>query len=234
MSALLVPATLVGLYQFADEQISPKLRLLWGAGHGAAHVVAALTCLIFVEFAAEWSADVGLVSVDAGDNTTLATSMYEGYEANFAGVLDGLMSRVDDAAAAAAEAAADAGDAAPAARFFRLYLSRFLHLLSAAGLYAFGRFPLIRTIYEVFDLPSLIATKHASMCTALCAGGSCMGTKDALLFAGIDRYTMVTYTASIAMYFIVIAIPCAGGIFGSWLALTLNAFKSQYNEGFSR
>ena len=122
VSALLVPATLFGLHQFADEQISPKLRLFWGAGHGAAHVVAALTCLIFVEFAAEWSADVGLVSVAAGDNTTLATSMYEGYEANFARVLDGVMSRVDDAATAAAEAAADAGDGGEGHhRYFCMY-----------------------------------------------------------------------------------------------------------------
>ena len=71
------------------------------------------------------------------------------------------------------------------------------------------------------------------MCASLCSSSPCLGTKDALLFAAIDRYTIVTYTASISMYFIVIAIPCAGAIFGSWLALTLNVFKSQYNEGFS-
>ena len=149
VSALLVPATLLGLYQFADEQIGPKTRLFWGAGHGAAHVAAALTCLMFVEFAAEWASSVGLVSVSggaAGGNATLATSMYEGYEANFASIFEGMVTGVDDAATAAA--AAEQGDGS-AADLLRRYVSRSLSLLSAAGVYAHTRFPLIQTIFEV-------------------------------------------------------------------------------------
>ena len=86
LSALLVPATLFGLFQLCDETISPKLRIFWGAGHGFAHVVAALSCLMFVEFVTEWSIDVSLVSIDPVKNETLASSMYGEYEANFAKV----------------------------------------------------------------------------------------------------------------------------------------------------
>ena len=41
------------------------------------------------------------------------------------------------------------------------------------------------------------------------------------------------YFAAVALYFILLAIPFAGFIFGSWLALSLNLLKCQVDEGFS-
>jgi len=53
------------------------------------------------------------------------------------------------------------------------------------------------------------------------------------MFAQIPRWTIITYVLCVSVYFFVLAIPAAGNIFGTWLALTLNVFKAQYNEGFS-
>lgn len=44
---------------------------------------------------------------------------------------------------------------------------------------------------------------------------------------------MTLYLVSVSLYFVVLAIPLAGSIFGTWLALTLNVFNAQYNGGFS-
>jgi hypothetical protein len=57
--------------------------------------------------------------------------------------------------------------------------------------------------------------------------------KEADRFQKIDRLTITTYTLSTSLYLFVIAVPIAGGIFGSWLALTLNVIGRQHNEGFS-
>ena len=89
------------------------------------------------------------------------------------------------------------------------------------------------TLY-VFDLPGLIATKHHTMCQKLCADGmECLVSSDPVTFALINRMTRVTYLGAIFLYFGIMAVSLSGGIFGTWLALMLNVFKAQCNEGFS-
>ncbi|GMH85648.1 hypothetical protein TrVE_jg6357 [Triparma verrucosa] len=232
LSALLVPATLFGLFQLCDETISPKLRIFWGAGHGFAHVVAALSCLMFVEFVTEWSIDVSLVSIDPVKNETLASSMYGEYEANFAKVFDTLPDVPQifgDSPNITTVAFVDISSGSDAVTF----VASNVFSLAVSCLSSLWSFPLVKFLFTLFDVPSLIAHKHSTMCSALCASSPCFASKDPLLFSSIPRYTILTYFLSISMYFAAIAIPCAGAIFGSWLALTLNVFNAQYNEGFS-
>mmetsp|Transcript_9644 Transcript_9644/g.11947 ORF Transcript_9644/g.11947 Transcript_9644/m.11947 type:complete len:526 (-) Transcript_9644:28-1605(-) len=98
--------------------------------------------------------------------------------------------------------------------------------------------PLLKFTLAVFDLLGMIAQRHADICHILCDNGSIKCLLDQYrtthrYYQYLDRVTVVTYLSGLFLYFCVFAIPLAGGVFGAWLALTLNVFKAQYNEGFS-
>jgi hypothetical protein len=98
----------------------------------------------------------------------------------------------------------------------------------------FFRLPVLSSTLYVFDLPGLVATKHYKICEVLCANGAeCMISTDLTKFLLIDRKTLVVYLCAVFLYFAIMAVPTAGGVFGTWLAIMLNVFKNQYNEGFS-
>lgn len=92
------------------------------------------------------------------------------------------------------------------------------------------RIPLLQTTLSLFDLPGNIAQQHVDICTEL-------DSEDIPMIYGglipIDRLTIMLYLASVGLYFVVLSIPLAGSIFGTWLALSLNLLNGQYNGGFS-
>lgn len=72
------------------------------------------------------------------------------------------------------------------------------------------------------------------MCAVLCADGAyCLYKNDHMLYHQLDRYTILKYGISIGLYYIVFVVPLAGSLFGTWLALSLNWLKCQYDAGFS-
>lgn len=98
----------------------------------------------------------------------------------------------------------------------------------------FNEVAVVKGLIYLLDLPGQLTTDHVSMCAALCRNGmECMGSKDFIAWAGIGRFQISYYIGGWSLYFCFIAIPCAGGIFGAWLAFTLTLFKGQWNEGFS-
>jgi hypothetical protein len=70
--------------------------------------------------------------------------------------------------------------------------------------------------------------------TSLCANGlECLLAHDKYRFLTIERTSYLKYMIAISLYFFCVAIPLAGGIFGSWLTVTSNVFKSQSDLSFS-
>ena len=106
---------------------------------------------------------------------------------------------------------------------------------SRAGLYfLFTHVPLLKTTLKVFDLPTLVGQSHNDMCSHLCADGvECLWSHDPMRFQTISRGIFVPYVAGVTLYFIFVAVPMAGSIFGTWLAVSLNIFKSQCDLAFS-
>ena len=72
------------------------------------------------------------------------------------------------------------------------------------------------------------------MCSHLCADGvECLLSHDPMRFQTIRRGVFVPYLAAVTLYYIFMAVPIAGSIFGTWLAVSLNIFKSQCDLAFS-
>lgn len=92
----------------------------------------------------------------------------------------------------------------------------------------------MKRMLEFFDLPGVIGSTHEKMCAHLCAGRmECLYSNNFVAFQQLDRLLIIKYLASVGFYFGIFAVPIAGNVLGTWLALTLNVLKSQYNEGFS-
>jgi hypothetical protein len=239
LSCAVFSATLYGFYQYCDEAMPSKYRIPWGFGHGAAHIIAAMTCAIFIELAIEWSLQVGFVTATTADATTAQSAgqnMMSEWNDKFGGVWEYAPSIFSNEAAEAAKE-----------HFFdpnrTIYLGGGIDrpilyaydLIAIALSWLFENVPLVKFFIYMLDLPTLIASEHASMCQVLCAGGAveCMGSKSALLWNEISRFQVFSYTGGFALYFLVIAMPATGTIFGTWLAMTLTVFNGQWNEGFS-
>ena len=249
ISLILLPATVIALYNLCEEGagLGPKKRFFWGCSHGVMHVIAALSCALFIEFVTEWSMMTGIVTTMYGDNnqgnqSTLGNSLYDTYSENFAEVFDMVtptMFTQQGSSDAAGRLSADnllRFASAESAEGLGPFLFQVVYdALSVGGAWMAQNLPLLKGLMILFDLPGLIGTKHAGMCQKLCEGGAeaCLGSKDPLLFAQVSRWTIGTYMACVSIIFFVLAIPMAGAIFGTWLALTLNVFNVQYNEGFS-
>ena len=190
-----------------DSKLRPIVRFLWGIFHGVCHIAAALFCAIFVECLTEWLLEEAIVRVPSATN--LASSLNE-YTVHFAPLLP----------------------------------------QSAASLF-----------FNFFDLPSRIAKNHSEMwwvawwimyledwtcncnhfwnisvidSSILCSGGvECLLSHDITRYRALVRALHTPYFGAVSLYFILLAIPFAGFIFGSWLALSLNVLKTQVDEGFS-
>jgi len=220
-----------------DMKMKQPIRLLWGLSHGFAHIVAALCCLVFVECAIEWLIDEGIVKIhDAGktaavEPTALASSLYQEYMAHFSHMFINVTPLFQGNASNEFHDTVHQSVASMSA-VQRLHAHAYASVLRL--LYWLNGIPLLQATLSLFDLPGRIAQRHTDLCSALCVeGAACMLSHDPTRVILVKRTTMVTYAAAIFLYFVLLAIPAAGGVFGTWLALTLNIFKAQYNEGFS-
>lgn len=178
-------------------------------------------CLIFVESVAEWIVEYGIVvlphngtvSNGATDGIDLATSLYNEYTSHFSHLFINLTEIVPSKLAF------------PEAVSFSYFLKSWDFIKNI---------PLLTTTMKLFDLPGSITQNHQDMCSILCSDKTeCLLMHDPSHYLSIGRTTFAPYLAAIALYFIFIAVPIAGGIFGCWIALSMNLFSVQNDLGFS-
>jgi len=221
-----------------------RYRIPWGLSHGAAHIIAALSCAIFVELAIEWAVHMGVVGAEGGvgsdrcddqcggleDAATVSQSMLQDYHKIIfnSSFLQPFFQTFSD------EAADKAKEHMAAEQPEGGYTAYVADRLIIGFSWVSNNVPLVNGMVHLLDLPEQLSTSHVGMCAALCAGGAeCFAAKSAAAWSGLSRFQVSYYIGGWSLYFLVIAIPCAGSIFGTWLALTLTAFGSQWNEGFS-
>lgn len=228
---LVVVAIVLGFTETGQHKTSTYLA--WTFLHSLSHVGSALLCLLFVECLAEFIVEEGLVATQDDDSpdlqscgTGLASSIFDEYTSHFSHVLDDfqLLDSTNSTLLTGCR------DLFLSTRFDeRLYL-----YISNICSWIYHGAPLMKRTLSIFDLPGVIGNTHAKMCKQLCSDGvECLYSNDFIAFQQIDRLTIVKYLAAMAFYFGLFAVPIAGNVFGTWLALTLNVLKCQYNEGFS-
>ena len=231
-------------YGFTDNSnLKARTHLLWSMAHAFGQIFVALACLLFVEMMTEYVIDEGLVATkdvvgmeaDLSCSTAMASSIFDEYESRF---------KISNAIIFA-----EPPDLLPSCRFDEsIYDS-----VSQAFTWLVREVPFLKMTLALFDLPGkaechfifaansqltfelgTIAATHVQMCTVLCADGAyCLYRNDHMLYQQLDRYTILKYGLSIGLYYIVFVVPLAGSLFGSWLALSLNWLKCQYDAGFS-
>jgi len=240
------------LFALTDTKPKPKVRLLLGLGHAAAHVIVSLSCLVLIQCLVEWIVADGIVTVASQSSKTsavavdhihgqgtkdLASCLYDEFNEHWSQVLanfTGNLTQSDsNSTMNIASALPDGEDFSQMSAVERMHSYAF-----EAGKDVLAwllNMSLLSSTLYFFDLPGLIATKHYGMCEILCAGDGveCMISSDPTKFLLVDRMTLTVYLLGTFLYFAIMAVPTAGNVFGTWLALMLNVFKTQYNEGFS-
>mmetsp|Transcript_9815 Transcript_9815/g.10864 ORF Transcript_9815/g.10864 Transcript_9815/m.10864 type:complete len:1205 (-) Transcript_9815:65-3679(-) len=217
--------------QASDNKMNPKLRLMVSCLHGLAHIAAALSCLLFVQSVTEWIVQDDIVNISVVNQhfngTNLASSLYDEYKQHFSPVLQNFTHP----------------DSSKLAQY---YVKQ--EIMKQENYFMFRRalefildswkwlttIPLLKTSLSIFDLPGLVAHHHHDICGTLCDNGmECLVTHDKYRFLIIERVAYLKYIVAISLYFVCVAIPFAGGIFGGWLTITSNVFKSQSDLAFS-
>jgi hypothetical protein len=222
---------IIGLtFGFTDKShLKWRVSLGWSVFHALSHISSAMLVLLFVECMAEFVMKEGIIaSQNVGQSqslsTGLASSIFDEYNAHFSHVLEDF--RLVGNATMFRQSQ---GILQSCRSDERLY-----EKLSAAFGWLYREAPLLKTALAVFDLPGAIASTHLEMCRLLCSGNSpCTYSNEFMLYQQIDRLTILKYLSAIGLYFVIFAVPIAGNVFGSWLALSLNVFNCQYDEGFS-
>lgn len=227
-------------YAFTDSSnLKWKTHLGWSMVHAMAHISSALICILFVECMAEFVVKEGLVVTDHSDGasnaqfcgTGLATSIYDEYTLHFSHTLEDFqLLNITNTTAPP--------DLLPMCRFDEKLYS----VVSSTFSWLYHEAPFLKTTLAVFDLPGIIGSTHVAMCEALCPSSSgasfpsdvgCTYSHVFLKYQQLDRITIVKYLSSIALYFVIFAVPIAGNVFGSWLAISLNFLNCQFDAGFS-
>ncbi len=226
---------IIGLTHVFTDSSNLKWRthLGWSLAHAFAHISSALICLLFVECMAELIVKEGLVAtqdVGVGANapscgTGLATSIYDEYTIHFSHTLEDF-----EFLAAGNSTYRDPPDLLPSCRFDEsLY-----EIVSGTFSWLYHEAPFLKATLKIFDLPGIIGLTHVDMCNVLCSGGlECTYSHDFPRYQQLDRVTILKYLAAISLYFVIFAVPVAGNIFGTWLAVSLNFLNSQSDEGSS-
>jgi hypothetical protein len=198
-----------------------------------AHITAAITCLIFVQYVAEWAVKEDIISLNSLERSplspepnTLAGSIYDEYKTHFYPALRNF-THTDSSLLQG-----------PFRNEFVSYTASLIKVFVDFGNsfwdFLFCNVPLLKTTLKLFDLPSLVAQNHHYMCSHLCANGrECLFSHDSTIFQGISRKIFAPYVTGVTLYYIFIAVPLAGSIFGTWLAISLNIFKSMCDLAFS-
>ena len=229
--SLIFTIFIIGLtFGFTDKShLKWKVHLSWSVLHALAHISSALLVLLFVECMAEFVMKEGIVAAQNVGNTQslstgLASSIFDEYNAHFSHVLEDF------------HIVGNSTIFQPSQDMLKSCRSdeRLYEKMSSAFSWLYREAPLLKAALEVFDLPGAIGSTHLKMCKVLCAGNSpCTWSNEFLMYQKIDRLTILKYLSAIGLYFIIFAVPIAGNVFGSWLALSLTLFNCQYDEGFS-
>lgn len=242
----------LALYALTDTKPKPLVHLLISLWHAAAHIIVALFCLILIECLVEWLVVDGIVKISTiisrgrgksspeplihGDGMSdLASCLYDEYTTHWSGALANFTGNFTQHVNNMTASASSALDESTIGHMNILERTNAYLFGSVAELFAWlSDLPVLSSTLYVFDLPGLVATKHYQMCEVLCADGTeCMVSSDLTKFLLIERKTLVVYLCAVFLYFAIMAVPTAGGVFGTWLAIMLNVFRNQYNEGFS-
>jgi len=218
------------MYIITDSNRGWRRRLVWGCTHGMFHVLAALSCALFVECLIEWSIHDGVVRVsthglkESSDFRGMSDIIYHEYNEHFAHLFQEPISRFS----------VDVPNITSNSSSFNLPFMQSVISNIYYGFFWVFDFPLLRLTFNLFDLPGLIATRHSDICQVLCEETSqCMLRSDKTNFLSLDRVMVSSYLLSIFLYFVVLAIPVAGSIFGTWLALMNCLLKAQCDMAFS-
>jgi hypothetical protein len=226
---IVVLAIIMGFTETGQSKASTYY--VWSLLHAFTHVSTALLCLLFVECMAEFIISEGLVANQNVNSSTqscgtgLASSIFDEYTSHFSHALDEfqLLSSKSTFLSSCREIFQSS----------RLD-ERLYDMVSEIFSWLYNEAPLMKRMLEFFDLPGVIGSTHEKMCAHLCAGGmECLYSNNFVAFQQLDRLLIIKYLASVGFYFGIFAVPIAGNVLGTWLALTLNVLKSQYNEGFS-
>ena len=189
------------------------------------HCFAALSCLLFIELLIEYAIANHIISVDLplnganDDGMNLQDTLYEEYTTHFAHLF---RHNFDENI--------NLPNYSKNKVFIELLFKTDFAQILFASLKKARDIPLLKTTLSLFDLPGQIAQQHVDICNDLYTEGIPM------VYGGlvpIERILLTLYLASVGLYFVILAIPFAGSIFGTWLALSLNLFGGQYNGGFS-
>eukprot|EP00580_Thalassiosira_gravida_P018562 CAMPEP_0201659352 /NCGR_PEP_ID=MMETSP0494-20130426/2169_1 /ASSEMBLY_ACC=CAM_ASM_000839 /TAXON_ID=420259 /ORGANISM="Thalassiosira gravida, Strain GMp14c1" /LENGTH=1330 /DNA_ID=CAMNT_0048136815 /DNA_START=37 /DNA_END=4029 /DNA_ORIENTATION=- len=236
--SLLFALIMTGIaYAFTDSSnLKWRTHLGWSLAHAFAHISSALICILFLECMTEFVVNEGLVetqNVGGATNaqscgTGLATSIYDEYTIHFSHTLEDF--NIQMLNATNTTLFRDPPDLFPSCRFDE----RFYSMASETFSWVYHEAPFLKATLAVFDLLGIIGSTHVDMCDVLCSGGvECTYSNDFLRYQQLDRVTILKYLTAISLYFVIFAVPIAGNIFGTWLAVTLNVFNCQYDEGFS-
>jgi len=215
--------------QSPDHKMSPCLRYFVAFSHGIGHIAAAICCLLFVQCVAEWVVKNDVVKITTADSDILPESglgatIYDEYKTHFYPVLKNF-THPDSSLEL---------DPLQSESLFVYIMTSIIEHSSKICEYLFTHVPLLKTTLRIFDLPTVIAQNHHDTCAILCSGGmECLRSHDRVRYQSIDRGVFVPYLAAVTLYYIFLAVPLAGSIFGSWLALCLNLFHCQSDLGFS-
>lgn len=200
--------------------------------HALTHISTALLCLLFVECMAEFIISEGLVPTQNENvssqscGTKLASSIFDEYENHF-------MHALDDFNILRTSNSSFLSGCRDMFQSSRLD-DRIYDFVSETFSWIYNEAPFMQRTLEFFDLPGVIGSAHAKMCSHLCQDGiECLYSNNFAAFQQLDRLLIIKYLSAIGFYFGIFAVPIAGNVLGTWLALTLNVLKSQYNEGFS-
>jgi len=201
--------------------------------HALCQILSALVVILFVEFMVELAASEGLVATAGntdGATTTqscgtgLANTIYDEYTIHFSHTLE------DFQLLNTTNLTDGPPDLLESCRFDE----KMYEFVSSNLIWLYQEAPFLRTTLSVFDLPGIVGEAHAQMCDVLCSGGTeCTYSNDFPLYQQLGRGTILKYLASISLYYVIFAVPLAGNVFGTWLAITLNFLNCQYDEGFS-
>eukprot|EP00547_Thalassionema_nitzschioides_P009961 CAMPEP_0194229198 /NCGR_PEP_ID=MMETSP0156-20130528/43766_1 /TAXON_ID=33649 /ORGANISM="Thalassionema nitzschioides, Strain L26-B" /LENGTH=920 /DNA_ID=CAMNT_0038961739 /DNA_START=678 /DNA_END=3440 /DNA_ORIENTATION=- len=221
--------------QSQEARVKPAQRFSLVFCHFFGHIFAALTCLVFIQCAAEWLVKDNIIILSSDTEKHpftrseggLAGSLYDEYKEHFYPILKNFISWDPSPSP---PVSLDAGFMTSVL----MVIKSGIEIGRASLEFLFSHVPLLKTTLNIFDLPTVIAQNHQDMCSHLCANSvECFSSHDPMQFQSIKRELFVPYAAAFTLYFIFLAVPMAGSIFGTWLAVTLNIFKSHCDLAFS-
>jgi hypothetical protein len=189
--------------------------------------------LVFVQYVAEWAIKEQIISLSTHERNiltpnpnSLAGSIYDEYKTHFypalrnftytdSSILQGPFRNEFVSSSAS-------------------LIKALIEIGNSCWDFLFSNVPLLKTTLKLFDLPSLVAQNHHDMCSHLCANErECLFSHDSIIFQSISRKIFAPYVTGVTLYYIFIAVPLAGTIFGTWLAISLNVFRSMCDLAFS-